>query len=428
MWKFGGSRVLEAVIHRGARAHQTLLRETIGAVTTVTLLASAAGAFTYLLVMFSAGRADWKNMLLGAAGAMIIPIFAVALLIITARRGLPFTMSLLTTAVATSFVVSFLSALRLPVSYVAFAALFPLNVFLVALANISINRKLAKSVALLDFEGVSSVAKQIGWDIPILPIGDLESSFRRVLIDPIAHHSPAWSAELTRLYIRGVQIEAWPSYLERITGRVDLNYFELSDVSYSPSQILYYRAKRVLDIIGVLILAVPALLLVGLAALYVRIIDGGPSFFVQKRRGYGGAIFNLHKIRTMYRGDHTGSTAVSDVRIMPGCSILRQMRIDELPQLYNIFKGDMSFIGPRPVSLEVAEALEARIPLYVTRNALMPGLTGWAQVTMGYAQSEFEEVEKLAFDLYYLKHVSLDLDMIILFRTIRTILLRIGSR
>ncbi|KFC64554.1 Sugar transferase [Devosia sp. LC5] len=382
----------------------------------------------YILVMWIAGRTDWHSIILVAVAASLIPAIASSLLIVGARLTHPFTMTLLVTMFAACLVVAVVSAFRIPISYIAIALTLPSSLFFVTFGNISMVRKLKRSVALLAFDGAQNVQAAAGWPIAIVSADDVEMRFRKVLIDPVAHHTPEWATQLARLYLRGLEIEGWPTYLEGALGRVDLESFDLSDVSYSPAQIAYYRLKRILDMCGVLVLGIPAAVACGLIWLYIRAVDGGPSIFVQQRRGYGGSAFNLYKFRTMRKDAGPEAAQDNDTRILPGCHLLRQLRLDELPQLYNIWRGEMSFIGPRPVSVPIAEALEAQNPLYVNRQILLPGLTGWAQVSHGYAGTEDEEIEKLAYDLYYLKHVSLDLDIIIIFRTIKTVLTRAGAR
>lgn len=419
---------LEAVIRQGALRRQhsyiNLARAAIPSVAAACVIAICI----YIAVMMLAGRSDWTNIFKVAAAAALIPLVAVTLLVIAARWTHPFSMSMAAMVFAASLAIALVSAFRIPVSYLGILVTLPFSLFFVTLANVAMTRHLRQSVALLEFPGAAAVVETANWPLPIVAADDIDVRFKRILIDTAAHHRPEWTLRLARLYLRGLEIQAWPSYLEGMLGRVDLTSFDLADISYSPSQIVYYRSKRVLDLMGVIVLAIPVFLVCALIWAYIRLIDGGPSLFIQERRGYGGSTFRLYKFRTMYKGNHTGSTGLTDDRIMPGCRLLRQLRLDELPQLLNILKGDMSFIGPRPVAVPVAEALEAQVPLYFNRHILVPGLTGWAQVSQGYAQTQDEEVEKLSFDLYYLKHVSMDLDIIIIFRTVRTVLFRIGAR
>ncbi|WP_375450220.1 sugar transferase [uncultured Devosia sp.] len=419
---------LEAVIRRGARRHQHQYVAMIGAAIPATLVTAAANATLYMVILASAGRTDWYNIIVGAAGAAAIPIVAISFLFLMTRRDHPVTLALAATAFAGSLLIAFLSATRIPISFIALLASLPMTAVGVSFANVSLARALKKSVAVLDFPGALKVASLIGRAVQVVSAQDVGANIHRLLIDPVAHHTPEYATVLARLYLRGVALETWPVYLEGHLGKVDIKTFDLGDISYSPSQLAYYRTKRLMDVAAVALLLTPAAVICSMIWVYIRLIDGGPSLFVQERRGYAGSVFRLYKFRTMRLGDHVGSTTINDDRILPGCVLLRQLRLDELPQLFNILKGDMSFIGPRPVSIEVASALEAKLPQYINRQILFPGLTGWAQVSQGYAESEDEEVEKLSYDLFYLKHVSLDLDIIITARTFRTILLRQGAR
>lgn len=419
---------LDAVISQGAqrRRHQHI--NMAKASLPATLAATVLAGVIYVGVMFLAGRTDWGNIGLIAFGGAAIPAIAASLLILGSRKSYPVTTAVLVTIFASALVIAILSASRVPLSFTGLAATLPTTLIGVTIANIAVVGCLKRSVAVLDFPGAAEVAQRIGPHVTVLFAADTDITVQRVLIDPEAHHTPAWAPVLARLYLRGLDIETWPAFLEGHSGRVEIETFELSDVTYSPSQIFYYRTKRIVDIIAVLIAAIPAAFLGFFVWLYIRIIDGSPSIFVQERRGYGGSTFRLFKFRTMANGQDVGSTSIDDPRILPGCNFIRQIRVDELPQLLNILRGDMSFIGPRPVSVAVAESLEASIPQYINRQILQPGLTGWAQVSQGYAETEKEELVKLSYDLYYLKHVSLDLDIIIIFRTIKTILLRFGAR
>src|SRR5690606_24639301 len=224
------------------------------------------------------------------------------------------------------------------------------------------------------------------------------------------------------------EIMPWTRFIEIRHGRVHVPAFELSDLAYTPSQLLYARAKRLLDVSFVLVTLPLTLPIAAFAASYIWLRDGGSVVFVQHRRGFGGRVFRMYKLRTMFKGTAGGSTIPGDARIIPGCHLLRKLRIDEIPQLYNILIGDMSLIGPRPVAEYVARSTARQEEKYFLRNLVLPGITGWAQVTSGYAATTEEELEKLAFDLYYIKHLSFDLDLQILFKTVKTVLFGTGAR
>jgi lipopolysaccharide/colanic/teichoic acid biosynthesis glycosyltransferase len=298
-----------------------------------------------------------------------------------------------------------------------------------AVANYLLQRANRHRVGLLEFEGASDISKQFPFLLPLIAVETPDiKAYDKVLIDTAAHHASEYSSTVARLYMSGLEVVPWPYHLERVTGRVDINEFNVSDLIFRPDQIYYAFIKRTIDVVSVVALLPLVLPLAALIWAYIRLLDGGPSLFIQERRGFAGGNFRMYKFRTMRKGTEAGATQADDDRILPGCKILRQLRLDELPQLFNILKGDMSWIGPRPVSLEIAEALEQRLPQYVNRQLVPPGLSGWAQVKLGYTSDLDQEVTKLSFDLYYIKHMSFDLDLLILVKTVRTILMRAGAR
>lgn len=181
--------------------------------------------------------------------------------------------------------------------------------------------------------------------------------------------------------------------------------------------------KRCADLIGAacgLIIAAPLLMAM---ALIVRIQDGGPALYSQTRVGRGGRRFTLYKFRTMRvdaEADGTTWAAANDHRVTTFGHWLRRSRLDELPQLWNILRGDMSFVGPRPERPEFVKTLAMLIPHYHERHLVKPGLTGWAQINLAYAADVHDARLKLQHDLYYIKHMSLELDLVILLRTLGT--------
>jgi len=168
----------------------------------------------------------------------------------------------------------------------------------------------------------------------------------------------------------------------------------------------------------------------------VRLSGKGPIFFVQPRTGFGGRRFNMIKFRTMVPGaadmkadllkdHHTGGPdfkILNDPRVTRVGRLLRRSRLDELPQLYNVLVGQMSIIGPRPERPDIVEELAEQIPYYRERHLVKPGITGWAQIGFRYGSSIADAKRKLQFDLYYLKEMSFEMDMIILLRTVGTFL------
>ena len=188
---------------------------------------------------------------------------------------------------------------------------------------------------------------------------------------------------------------------------------------------LAVKLKRICDILlssFLLVVTLPISLLVALA---IKLDSSGPALYVQERTGLGGKPFTIFKFRSMKRDaekDGAAWTVKKDKRITRVGQVIRLMRLDELPQLINIFKGDMSFIGPRPESLELAQLYEREIPFYNTRHTVKPGLSGWAQVLYPYGSSVEDAWEKLQYDLYYIKNFSFFLDLIIFLKTFRVVL------
>lgn len=192
----------------------------------------------------------------------------------------------------------------------------------------------------------------------------------------------------------------------------------------------YVRTKRVMDTALVLVVA-PLVLVVGLViAVAIAIDSRGPVFFNQQRIGRDGRPFRLYKFRTMRADpdDEARFASRDDDRLTRVGRILRRLRIDELPQIWNVLNGDISLVGPRPEQSPFSERFSETIPFYSHRNLVRPGITGWAQVNFGYADSEADTVEKLSFDLYYVKHVSPWLDLEILGRSVWTVLSGFGAR
>ena len=169
-----------------------------------------------------------------------------------------------------------------------------------------------------------------------------------------------------------------------------------------------------------------------LIAVLIKLDSRGPVFYRQMRVGQGEKKFMLYKFRTMVQDSETGTGAVwaqkNDPRVTRVGAFLRKSRLDELPQLFNVLEGDLSFIGPRPERPEFIEELKRIIPYYSERHVIKPGLTGWAQVKYPYGASVQDAIEKLKYDLYYLKNLSFVLDMTIILDTIKVVLLREGSR
>ncbi len=167
-------------------------------------------------------------------------------------------------------------------------------------------------------------------------------------------------------------------------------------------------------------------------AIAVKLGSKGPILYRQRRVGMNGRVFTLYKFRSMYTDAESRTGAVwatkDDPRITPVGRFIRKVRLDELPQFWNVVKGDMAIVGPRPERPEFVELLSQQIPYYRQRHAVKPGITGWAQISHKYGDTELDAMVKLEYDLYYIKHIAPALDFYIIFHTIKVMLLQRGAQ
>jgi sugar transferase (PEP-CTERM system associated) len=241
--------------------------------------------------------------------------------------------------------------------------------------------------------------------------------------------------ELLELRFAGHIIEEAASTYEKVCGRVCLKELRPSQLIYSgelgPRRAsMFYQSVMNLIVAAVgIVLATPIMLLTALA---VRLTSAGPVLYRQVRVGMDGIPFTLYKFRSM-RADAEATTGAvwaskDDPRVTPLGRTLRKLRIDELPQFFNVLKGEMSMVGPRPERPEMVQSLSEKIPYYRHRHCVRPGITGWAQVNYKYGDTLEDVIQKLEYDLYYIKHMSLSLDSYIIFLTIKATLLSRGSQ
>ena len=232
----------------------------------------------------------------------------------------------------------------------------------------------------------------------------------------------------------GVRFDHLASVYEEYTGKIAVENLRPSWLIFSKgfrTTRLLSAAKRTIDVLIAatgLALAAP---LFALVAASIHFTSPGPVFYSQRRVGKDGAIFIIYKFRSMRQDAEAGTGAVwaraRDPRVTRVGQLLRRTRIDELPQLWNVLKGDMSFVGPRPERPEFVADLTAQVPFYGQRHVVRPGLTGWAQVRHAYGASVDDALQKLQFDLFYIKNLSLAFDFFIALETLKTVLVRRGS-
>jgi len=240
--------------------------------------------------------------------------------------------------------------------------------------------------------------------------------------------------ELLDLRLRGVVIEDTSELMERLLGRLPLDGLNPSTLIFTHGfniKTSHQIVRRLISIVASFVGLVICLPFIPFIILAVRMSSPGPIFFCQTRVGLHGQTFSLIKFRTM-RQDAEANGAVwatrNDSRVTPLGKFMRRTRLDEIPQLWNVLRGEMGFVGPRPERPEFVQWLTQEIPFYEIRHIVRPGLTGWAQVRYQYGASLEETKRKLEYDLYYIKHASLGLYLLIIFETIKTIVLRRGAQ
>lgn len=259
----------------------------------------------------------------------------------------------------------------------------------------------------------------------------IQENIDLVVISEDHMKDPALVGTLYKLISQNVGFADFPAFYEDLTGKVPVSIISeawfLENLTENKKQ-LVDGAKRFVDIVLAAILLIPALILLPFIALFIRLESLGPIFFRQKRVGQHGQTFDFIKFRSMVSGAErmSGHKAGAEGRVTRIGRLLRKSYIDELGQIINVLKGEMSFIGPRPERPEFVEILEKKVPFYRMRLLVRPGITGLAQVSMAYDASVEDAQEKLQYDLYYIKNRSLLLDLSIMLKTIPTILSRSG--
>jgi sugar transferase (PEP-CTERM system associated) len=233
---------------------------------------------------------------------------------------------------------------------------------------------------------------------------------------------------------QGVRFDHLASVYEQYTGKIAVENLRPSWMIFSEGfrkSAWMSAAKRISDMVLSLIGLVLAAPIMALVALAVRVSSPGPVLYHQRRVGKDGRVFTIHKIRSMRVDAEAATGAVwavaADTRVTRVGRFLRRTRLDEVPQLWNVLVGDMSFVGPRPERPEFVAELTKQIPFYGQRHVVRPGVTGWAQVRHRYGSTVDDSVQKLQYDLFYIKHMSTTFDIFVLLETVKTVLVRRGS-
>lgn len=282
-----------------------------------------------------------------------------------------------------------------------------------------------------------------GHFVPAPSLADLEElisgKWRKWAIVADLHypHSERWERIFAKAALAGIPVYHFRQIAEMQSGQVRINHLSENDLGSLIPNVSYASAKRVVDFLGALILIPLFLPFFVVLAILIKLDSPGDAIFIQQRMGFRGEVFRMYKFRTMRErrvADHglahrqDAMTKSDDDRITRVGHFLRKTRMDELPQMLNVLLGEMSFIGPRPEACSLSEWYEAELPFYSYRHIVRPGITGWAQVNQGHVTDVSDVLAKLRFDFYYIKNISLWLDLLIALKTMRVIATGLGAK
>lgn len=330
-------------------------------------------------------------------------------------------------------VLSFLTITRIDYSSILLTISFFLSLAFCFIGYFISKRWIVPKIAFVPFgraKDINSI-KNVEWiklDNPQLPQ-------RRINAIAVDLHSteltPDWNKFLAKCVLSNIPVYNVRQLEESLTGRVKIRHMYENDLgSLLPSPV-YSLVKRVIDIALILVTFPITLPIMAITAIAIKLESEGGAMFIQKRVGQGGKEFDIYKFRSMCKDsekDGAQFAASGDMRVTRIGKFIRKTRIDELPQFFNVLKGDMSLIGPRPEQKAFVDKFEEQIPFYNYRHIVKPGISGWAQVVHGYAADVDDTQVKIEHDFYYIKHFSLWLDILIVFKTIKTMLTGFGAR
>ena len=325
---------------------------------------------------------------------------------------------------------------RFPYDRVGLTLGFLLHVFWLYLVYVYGDRAVRRRIAVVPFGKIEQLLAidRVDWLKLRRPSLNDAKRCNAIVADFSADLPDEWEAFLADAALNGRIVYQVKQLNESLTGRVELDHLsENSFGSLLPAR-GYFYLKSVVDFFAALIMLPVALPVLAVAALAIRLEGKGPIIFRQRRLGHAGELFTVYKFRTMraLEADDderlAAMTSDDDERITRVGQTLRRLRLDELPQIFNILKLEMSWIGPRPEAEILSRWYTSEIPFYRYRHVVKPGISGWAQVNQGHVAEVDEVHRKLQYDFYYIKYFSPWLDVLILFRTIKTMLSGFGAR
>jgi lipopolysaccharide/colanic/teichoic acid biosynthesis glycosyltransferase len=398
-----------------------------------------AALLPYVLRYFS--RADFSLMALPGSNALGGNLAAVVIafwmrLSVETYPGVQRSYILLPTAlVAHGLVVTFFFVTQIPYDRVSLVLGFGIHVLWNYVAYFMGERRFRARIGIVPFGQAATLSRIEGVDWVMLkePRIDPKARFTAIVADFSTDLPDEWEAYLADAALAGRIVYQVKQLAESLTGRVELTQLSENSFGMLVPDRSYFYLKTLLDFafaVAVLPLVLPVMLV---AAISIRIDEGGAVLFRQTRVGHAGVPITVYKFRTMRRVEFEDAriaaiTNEADERITRVGRFLRHTRIDELPQIINILKLEMSWIGPRPEAEVLSVWYTSELPFYRYRHVVKPGISGWAQVNQGHVAAVEEVHRKLQYDFYYIKYFSPWLDILILMRTIKTMLTGFGSR
>jgi UDP-GalNAc:undecaprenyl-phosphate GalNAc-1-phosphate transferase len=327
-----------------------------------------------------------------------------------------------------------LSLARIPLySRMVFLIEFLLSTLLLILFLYTLHRIFPRRIGLLpdltpsDFEPLNPIQ----WALIRSPADNVIRSLDGAIIDTRHSVDQQVSEILAQLSVENIPLYEDKQLIESMTGRINLNQLTVTEFEKFIQHKSFLLRKRFIDAIISILLLIPIGLVGILIAAIIKTDSSGPVFYRQTRIGYRGIPFSMIKFRSMHPdldSPRSQFATHNDQRITRVGRFLRRTRLDELPQFWNVLRGEMSIIGPRPEQPAFAEAFSKTIPFYSLRHTVRPGITGWAQIRHGYAASEQETRIKLEYDFFYIKHISWWRELVIVVATLKTIILGSGHR
>ena len=324
---------------------------------------------------------------------------------------------------------------RFPYDRIGLAAGFLLHVAWLYILYIRAERKVRRRIAVVPFGATERLARieTVDWHVLKRPQLRDTRSCNAIVADFSAELPDEWEAFLADAALAGRIVYQVKQLSESLTGRVELEHLSENSFGSLVPALGYFYLKGLIDFAFALVLLPLVLPLTAVVAIAIRLDSKGPVLFRQRRVGHAGRSIIVYKFRTMrlVEGEDERSAAMTkdgDHRITRLGQLLRKLRIDELPQIINILKWQMSWIGPRPEAQVLSRWYTSEIPFYRYRHVVKPGISGWAQVNQGHVAEVDEVHRKLQYDFYYIKYFSPWLDVLIFFRTIKTIVTGWGAR